>query len=172
MHPASQSLIRSVLKIGAGYLVGKGLMDDATGEIIIAGLLALFAVAWGIWQRSQQPGQSQTEKAASLILLALVLTGCQTNSGGKMLATSCQVANAAMEGWAVHVALGYATPAEEARVKEVWQKFQLAEGIAESAYLAGVRTGDMSGFDQAAAVMRSAQVDLVLLIQTFVEKKK
>lgn len=48
----NQSLIRSILKIGAGFFVAKGYTDESNAEIIIAGLVALASVIWGVLQRS------------------------------------------------------------------------------------------------------------------------
>lgn len=48
----NQSLLRSILKIGAGFFVAKGYTDESNAEIIIAGLVALASVIWGVLQRS------------------------------------------------------------------------------------------------------------------------
>jgi drug/metabolite transporter superfamily protein YnfA len=47
MNATMQSLIRAVLKVGGGYLVAKGLADESTAEVIVAGLVALIGVVWG-----------------------------------------------------------------------------------------------------------------------------
>lgn len=49
----NQTLIRSILKIGGGALLTKGLADESTLETIIAGLTALIGVVWGIYHRSE-----------------------------------------------------------------------------------------------------------------------
>lgn len=74
MNPATQSLIRSILKIGAGVLVTKGLTDDTTAEVIIGGLMALIGLLWGLWHRS---GGTPTPTATALLLATLALcSGC------------------------------------------------------------------------------------------------
>lgn len=61
MNPTTATLLRSLLKIGAGYLAGKGLMDEATGEVIIAGLIAAVSVAWG-WKSAKTNSPARTAK--------------------------------------------------------------------------------------------------------------
>lgn len=61
MSSTHQTLIRSVLKIGAGMLVSKGLTDESTVEIIVAGLTALIAVLWGVKHRRTQPAEDATD---------------------------------------------------------------------------------------------------------------
>ena len=51
----NQTLIRSILKIGAGILIAKGCADESTGEVIVAGLTALIAVVWGMFHRTPPP---------------------------------------------------------------------------------------------------------------------
>lgn len=49
MNEQITSALRSLLKLGGGFLIGKGLADDSTIELISAGLLALAGVAWSWW---------------------------------------------------------------------------------------------------------------------------
>jgi hypothetical protein len=48
MNETYQSILRSVLKVGAGVLVTKGVTDSAGAEIIVGSLLGLISVVWGI----------------------------------------------------------------------------------------------------------------------------
>lgn len=43
-----QTIIRSVLKIGGGFLVAKGLADDAMIAEGIGAVVTLVGIAWGI----------------------------------------------------------------------------------------------------------------------------
>ena len=52
MNDTTQTIIRSVLKVGGGYLVAKGFADQSQVEIIIAGVAAGIAVVWGIMHRN------------------------------------------------------------------------------------------------------------------------
>lgn len=73
------TLIRSVLKIGAGILVAKGFADESTAEIIVSGLTALVAVLWGIFDRTPPPPAVPVEKLtvpALLVASVLILSGC------------------------------------------------------------------------------------------------
>lgn len=54
MNDTTQTLIRSILKVGGGFLVSKGIADDSQIEIISAGLLAVVAVVWGYLHRSKK----------------------------------------------------------------------------------------------------------------------
>lgn len=65
----NQSLIRAVLKIGAGYFIAKGYTDESTGEIIIAGLVALISVIWGVLHRSDGKIASPLPAFAILCIL-------------------------------------------------------------------------------------------------------
>ena len=47
-----QSAIRSVLKVAGGALVTKGITDNSTVEIIIAGVVALAGVVWSYTHHS------------------------------------------------------------------------------------------------------------------------
>lgn len=90
MSDATQTLIRSALKIGAGILVTKGYTDSSTSEIIIAGFVALFGVIWGLVHRTGEPrmdtdGHGSLQVVGWLLcnmtatLLAMsMLTGCNT----------------------------------------------------------------------------------------------
>lgn len=48
MNETTQSIIRSVLKVGAGVLVTKGLTDSAGAETIVGSIAGLISVVWGI----------------------------------------------------------------------------------------------------------------------------
>lgn len=75
----NQTLIRSILKIGAGVLVAKGFADDSTAEVIVAGLTALIAVLWGIFHRTPPPPGVPVEKLtvlSALVASVLLLGGC------------------------------------------------------------------------------------------------
>jgi hypothetical protein len=53
MNDTTQTLIRSVLKVGGGFLASKGIADDSQVELVSAGLIALIAVIWGYFHRSK-----------------------------------------------------------------------------------------------------------------------
>jgi len=55
MNDTAQTLIRSVLKVGGGYLVSKGITSDTTWEIVIAGTMAVVGIVWGVLHRTPQP---------------------------------------------------------------------------------------------------------------------
>ncbi len=51
MNDTTQTLLRSVIKIGAGYLASKGIADQSNSEIFLSVLFGLFAIAWGVLHR-------------------------------------------------------------------------------------------------------------------------
>ncbi len=42
-------VLRAILAAGAGYLVGKGILDQAAAEQIIGGLVTVGVAAWSVW---------------------------------------------------------------------------------------------------------------------------
>lgn len=80
----NQTLIRSVLKIGAGYFVAKGFADESTSEVIVAGLAALIGVIWGLVHRSDGKIANPLTVFAVLCVLcasALSLTAAEAPKG-------------------------------------------------------------------------------------------
>ena len=55
MNDTLQTLIRSILKFGGGYLIAKGWADDNAVQVIVSGFTALGAVIWGVLHRTPQP---------------------------------------------------------------------------------------------------------------------
>ena len=106
---------------------------------------------------------------AALLMAVWLLSGCITfqDSSGKLLASTVQTVDAAMKGWATYVALGGATPQQEAAVKASYEKYQAVERIAERAYIDAALTGNQDGFTIAAKVLEGARLNLLLLIQQF-----
>lgn len=87
MNSLVQTLLRSLLKIGAGYLVAKGFADESTAEIISAGALAAVGVVWGVIQRKKTPAlpvkiSGQPSAKTAVLMLAMLgsagafLAGC------------------------------------------------------------------------------------------------
>jgi hypothetical protein len=82
MNDQTQTLIRSVLKIGGGYLMAKGLADSNQVETIGAGIFAALAILWGYLHRTPTaPSSGKANGPKSGALLALGLAGCLAFSG-------------------------------------------------------------------------------------------
>jgi hypothetical protein len=87
MNSTTQTLLRSVLKIGAGYFASKGIADQNTLHVIYAGAVALIGVIWGLVHRNSSSNASSGAGVSrySLMLLmavsvlALGTAGCQTS---------------------------------------------------------------------------------------------
>jgi hypothetical protein len=45
------SIVRSVLKVGAGVLVTKGIVDDAGAETIVGAIIGIAGILWGCLHR-------------------------------------------------------------------------------------------------------------------------
>lgn len=63
MNDSNVSLLRSVLKIGGGILIARGLATSDQIEYIGAGAVALFAVIWGYVHRKKPPTPPTTTSA-------------------------------------------------------------------------------------------------------------
>ena len=44
------TVLRTVLKVGGGALVAKGVIAEGALEEIIGAVLTLFGIGWGIWE--------------------------------------------------------------------------------------------------------------------------
>lgn len=53
MNDTTQTIVRSVLKVGAGYLLSKGIVDESGAEILVSSVVGLAAVLWGIFHRKK-----------------------------------------------------------------------------------------------------------------------
>ena len=117
-----------------------------------------------------RPGSGAGALLPVLLAAALLVpaAGCTTpqNSAGRSLATVTQTVDGAMQGWASWVALGQATAGDEAKVKAVYAKYQLAEQAAERAYLVYTKTGSADPWTAAAASLRASQTDLLNLVKS------
>jgi hypothetical protein len=104
-------------------------------------------------------------------VLALVTPGCSTtNTAGRVLASSVQTVDAAMQAWWSYEVLGHATPDQVALARDAYATYQAAELLAEDAYLAYTKTGDASAWQRAADGLRALQTHLLALIQQFQKK--
>lgn len=52
MSDTTQTILRSILKIGAGYLISKGIVDGSGAEVLISSILGAGGVVWGIMHRT------------------------------------------------------------------------------------------------------------------------
>ena len=48
MNDTIATIIRSVLKVGGGILVTKGLTDSSTVETVVAAIITIVGFVWGI----------------------------------------------------------------------------------------------------------------------------
>lgn len=109
------------------------------------------------------------QRAAVLALvcaLSIGAAGCQTqNATGRVLVTTVQTVDAAMQGWAQWVAAGQASAGDEAKVSHAYGVYQAAELAAEKAYVAAAGAPDSAVWVQASAALKAAQVELIALVR-------
>ncbi len=109
-----------------------------------------------------------------LMLLALCgllafAPGCANtqNTSGRLLVSTVQTVDTAMQGWWTYEALGHATPDQVVAVRDAYGKYQAAEAAAEVAYRAAAQSGDTSAYQTAADALRAAQSHLLDLVNQF-----
>ena len=179
MNDTLQTMIRSVLKIGGGYFVAKGMADDATAEVIISGVAALIGVVWGYFHRTPPtPPTGTAGKTIGMLFLCGALlsggvTGCQSENRAAYVATGSVIVtvDAAMSAWGDYVRAGKATRDDQIRVRDIYLKYQAAIAIERDAVLAAQATKDDGALRQALAVVAASQSDVIALVQTLTGKK-
>lgn len=108
--------------------------------------------------------------ACAMLALALCLgfSGCATGgwqqTTAKSLATTVKTVDAAMKGWAIWVAQGKATDADEVFVRSLYEKYQSAEQIAEQAYYLAVTSQDQSLLTDSQAGLAAAKTGILAAI--------
>jgi hypothetical protein len=186
MNDTTQTLFRSLIKLGAGYLLARGFADEKTAEIISAGLLALFGVIWGVIHRTSGKVPPTNTPAAPLALLCLAgsiisfgLAGCSTSPvrAAYTAEASTQISvETVMTAWGDYVAQNHPTAATEAKVRDAYQSYQAAmvAAVDASEIFAAASTGDTNSIPAsraAAELARQAAAgrlsDLINLVRTF-----
>lgn len=181
MNDSTQTLIRSVLKIGAGYALAKGWADDAQVQVIASGVVALAAVIWGLLHRTSGGSPPAATKGLGLLLFGLAVmlpaSGCQ--SGPERTAYNVAKAPAVtveqtMTAWGDYVAKFHPGPATELKVRAAFEKAKAAELVAIDAAhaYANAASGTNSVPQQLQSALLSQQAadalsELLALLQTF-----
>jgi len=130
MNDTQQTLFRSLLKIGAGWLGSKGYADDSTLEVATAGVMALLSIIWGVMHRSQPGPQNVpiTKGPILLLLLAVaLLPGCTTSQQmvtKNTLASLELTATAAVDSYDALVIQGAIPTNDVPRVAHAYDVFQ------------------------------------------------
>lgn len=70
-----QTLIRSVLKAGAGSLIARGVMQSEEADELIGAIVLIASVVWGIYHRTGKPPGAPAA-GALMLLCPLLLSGC------------------------------------------------------------------------------------------------
>ena len=190
MNDTNQTLIRSVLKIGAGYLIAKGVTSEQTTEIIIAGILAAVGVVWGIVNRRPQlPAEPPPPRSTAPLMLWLLVLSLSTAGVGLVSCSSTparvayNTVNApsvavdqAMIAWGDYVKQFHPGVADELKVKAAFERYQklalVALDAAQSyATLAGSGNTNSIGLSMVAELASNqaatALTDLLALLQSF-----
>jgi hypothetical protein len=73
-----QTLLRSVFKVGGGYLIAKGLASGDQVETVISGAAVLAAIIWGIMHRNPPPPPTAPAPAVNRIPVLFLLATAAT----------------------------------------------------------------------------------------------
>jgi Mrp family chromosome partitioning ATPase len=109
----------------------------------------------------------------SLLLLAALL-GCATpeQSAYRTIGTITVSVDGTMNGWGDFVRAGHAEPADEARVKAAYERYQSAMRLARIAVITSKTQPDgASTLQTALATTQAASGQLIGLIQTLLQPK-
>ena len=48
-----QTIVRSLVKAGAGGLATKGIIEQSEVETVVSAVVLLFSILWGIWEKKK-----------------------------------------------------------------------------------------------------------------------
>lgn len=99
------------------------------------------------------------------MFIALLCAGCANT--GKFIASTSTTVDATMQGWAIWVADGHATPEARHKVDVMLARYHDAEDVALQAYLEATKTGNDTALKKAKAALLAASDDLLALIASF-----
>lgn len=106
------------------------------------------------------------------LLLALVLSSCATFQGnaGKVLASTSQTVDAAMQSWAQYLKVNPLPPSRQYKVQKAYQNYQVSMAAAEKAYIALAKNGDKNGWQQASIALTASQAEIIAAITAITGK--
>jgi hypothetical protein len=103
-----------------------------------------------------------------LILAALLLSACRTTSpldvSAKTLASTVQSVDAAMQGYATAVVLDLVKPDDQAKVRKLYEDYQAAVAVAETAITTAIKTGDAGSLAATSAALTAARDPLLAFL--------
>jgi hypothetical protein len=146
MNDTTQTLLRSLLKLGSGYLLAKGVADESTVNVIAAGLFAVVGVIWGVTHRRSTAPQSVPVKVGPLLVLlaaAGLLAGCQ-GTPARIAFNTVKVPavtlDAVMTAYGDYYRQFGVATADQVKVRAAYEKAKAAELLAIDAAQAAVAT--------------------------------
>ena len=130
MNDTTQTLVRSFLKIGAGWLIAKGYLSDSQSAELIGAVAALIGVLWGVAHRT--PANPPPPKAPGLLLVlclagAAAVAGCtatQQTTAYRTLYSLEQSVTAANSAYVDLVIKGQAPTNDLPRIRKIYDQFQ------------------------------------------------
>lgn len=163
MNDSTQTLLRSILKIGAGYLLSKGVIDQSGSEDLIAAILGIAGVIWGLLHRNAANLQVKGPLLALMVATLAFSPGCM--SSPQRIAYNVEAGteitvDQAMQLWDAYVAEFKVSAADEIAVKNDFEKYQAA------ALLAVDVTGTAAQRSLATQTAANALGDLVNLLRS------
>jgi len=112
----------------------------------------------------------QLKRVGLLFAFLFIFAGCATVYSTIITVTS--VVDTGMKAWAEVSAKGYSTPAIDAKVVEVHNKYRASCEVAQKALIAYKQTGDQAAYLQAFAIVKATAADLIALIAPIIDSAK
>lgn len=103
-----------------------------------------------------------------LLLAALFLCSCRTTSpldtSAKLLASTVQSVDTAMQGYATAVVLDLVPADDQAKVRKLYGDYQAAVAVAEAAITHAIKTGDAGSLAATSAALTAARDPLLAFL--------
>ena len=132
MNNATQTTIRAILKIGAGYFVANGIASDSDATIAISVLTAIIAYVWGLIHRTGSTPSATTPVKMLFIFAIASLTlfgvaGCKSSAittANKVQVGEHITSNAALTIWDDYVKTHTVPIAYQIKVRDAYNKLR------------------------------------------------
>lgn len=109
--------------------------------------------------------------APLLVAATLLFSGCVTTSpldnSARVLASTVQSVDTAMQGYATAVVLELVSAADQAKVRKLYTDYQAAVVVAETAITHAIKTGDTGSLAATTAALTAARDPLLAFLARF-----
>ena len=184
MYGIILGIVRHSLTSIGGWLVASGRLSASDSEQIIGGVLAVLGVAWSIYSKRcalaappSTPPQKKNNSTLPILLLCAAITlsppGCASSpktAAYQSVGTTITLVDASMRAWGDYVRAGYATPADETRVRTAYTQYSHAIAVARVAVASS--TESPTTLDAVLDTLSIARRDVVTIISDLITPKK